>query len=214
MLLVDDDPLVRSALKTIVEADEDLQIVGEASDGDEAASAARSHSPEVVLMDLLMERQNGIEATAAVRSLPDAPHVIALTTWGPEEAVVQMIEAGASGFLLKTASPREIRGAIRAVVDGDAVLSPRSTRQLLDRWRSMAPTPQENRAVATLSQLTVRERDIALAAAQGLTNDEIGANLFLSSATVKTHLSAIQAKLGVKNRVMVAVLVERAGWLR
>ena len=132
VLIVDDDPLVRSGLRLILTSDGDIDVVGEAGDGDEVVGAVQAHGPDVVLMDLRMARTDGIAATAAVRALPRPPHVIALTTWDVDDAVLRSIRAGAAGFLLKSASPEEIKGAVRSVVAGDAVLSPRSTRQVLD----------------------------------------------------------------------------------
>lgn len=213
VLLVDDDPLVRSGLKFLFDSTEDIAVVGEAEDGDEVAAAVRQCQPHVVLMDLLMKRIDGIAATAAVRTLADPPHVIALTTWDVNDAVVRSLEAGAAGFLLKSAAPNEILGAIRAVVAGDAVLSPRSTRQLLDHWRASTDHASRRGAVRAIQRLTHREREVAVAVAQGLTNLEVGQQLYLSEATVKSHLAAIQTKLDVRNRVNVAVLAERAGLL-
>ncbi len=133
VLLVDDDPMVRTGLKFLLDSAADLEVVAEAGDGDEAVAACRVHTVDVVLMDLRMPRVDGIAATRGVRALPDPPHVIALTTWDVDDAVMDSLAAGASGFLLKTSAPHEIMGAIRSVMVGDAVLSPRSTRQLLDR---------------------------------------------------------------------------------
>ena len=212
VLLVDDDPLVRAGLRFLLESADDLTVVGECGDGDEVVAAVRVSSPDVVLMDLRMERVSGIEATARVRALADPPHVIALTTWDVDDAVIRTLDAGASGFLLKTAAPMEIVGAVRAVVQGDAVLSPRSTRRLLDHV-GRRDAAARRAAVTLLGRLTARERDVAIATGHGLTNVEIGTRLYMSAATVKQHLGAVQHKLGVRNRVGVAVLAERAGLL-
>lgn len=214
VLLVDDDPLVRSGLGYLFDAAADIEVVGEASDGDEVVAAVEATHPDVVLMDLRMARLNGVEATRAVRALPQPPHVIALTTWDVDDAVVRTLEAGASGFLLKAASPTEIIGAIRSVVNGDAVLSPRSTRQLLDHLERNQDADLRRKASALVARLTERERDVVVAAGEGLTNAEIGARLYISEATAKQHLGAAQIKLGARNRVAVAVLAERAGLLR
>lgn len=214
VLLVDDDPLVRAGLRFLLESADDLTVVGECGDGDEVVAAVRVSSPDVVLMDLRMERVSGIEATARVRALADPPHVIALTTWDVDDAVIRTLDAGASGFLLKTAAPMEIVGAVRAVVQGDAVLSPRSTRQLLDHLERNTDASARAAAEAAVGRLTERERDVVVAVATGLTNAQTGARLFISEATAKAHLSAAQAKLGVRSRVEVAVLAERAGLLR
>lgn len=209
VLLVDDDPMVRVGVRYLLDSTSDITVVGEVDDGDEVLAAIRATSPDVVLMDLIMRRMGGVEATAAVRALPEPPHVIALTTWDVDDAVVNAVEAGASGFLLKTAT-KEIIGAVRAVVAGDAVLSPRSTRQLLDRW-SVRSDDGRDRARASIAALTGRERDIVVVTAEGLTNGEIGKRLHLAEATVKSHLSSIQTKLGVRNRTQVAVVAALAG---
>jgi len=139
--------------------------------------------------------------------------VIALTTWDVDDVVLAALEAGAAGFLLKTSAPQEILGAIRAVMAGDAVLSPRSTRQLLDQLGRSSALPQQRAAQQAVARLTPREREVAVAVARGLTNAAIGAALYLAEPTVKTYVAAVQAKLGVANRVGIAVLVERAGLL-
>lgn len=211
VLLVDDDPLVRSGLRLLFDSTEDLVVVGEAGDAGSAIEQARVQRPDVVLMDLRMPRVDGIAATRGVRALPQQPQVIALTTWDVDDAVVAAIEAGASGFLLKTAPPRDIMQAVRAVAAGDAVLSPRSTRQLLDRLADQEAVESRRRAAATLAALTDREREIAAATGRGLLNAEIARELYISEGTVKSHLAAIQTKLGVRNRVEIAVLAERAG---
>lgn len=213
VLLVDDDPLVRSGLSLMLGGFSQLEVVGEAEDGDIVVDAVRRHHPDVVLMDLRMPRMDGVSATRAVRALPTPPHVIVLTTWDINDTVVDSIEAGASGFLLKTASPQEIVAALEAVMAGEAVLSPRSTRRLLEQWRRDDSVDLRREARDKLERLTDREREVAVAVAEGLGNAAVGQKLFLSEATVKSHLSAIQTKLGVQNRVMVAVLAERGGLL-
>lgn len=213
VLLVDDDPLVRAGLRLILTSDGDIEVVGEAADGDEVVAAAQAHAPDVVLMDLRMARTDGITATRAVRALPNPPHVIALTTWDVDDAVLRSIGAGAAGFLLKSASPDGIKGAVRAVVAGDAVLSPRSTRQVLDHLTRDGGDEQRRAAAATMAGLSGRERDVVVAVGHGHSNAEIGRRLFVSEATVKSHLAAALAKLGLRNRVEAAVLAERAGLL-
>lgn len=213
LLLVDDDPLVRSGLRFLFDSTPDLTVVAEAGDGAEAIQAVRAHQPEVVLMDLLMPGVDGITATAEIKRAPQSPHVIALTTWDVNDAVIRSLEAGASGFLLKTAPPPDIMAAVRAVRNGDAVLSPRSTRQLLDHLRRDATAHSRRAAEQALAALTEREREVCIAVALGLSNSEIAGRLYISEATVKSHLSAIQVKLGLRNRVEVAVLTERAGLL-
>lgn len=214
VLLVDDDPMVRAALRTILVSAPDIEVVAEADDGDEVVTAVQAHAPDAVLMDLRMPRMDGITATAAVHQLPGAPHVIALTTWDVDDAVLRSLAAGASGFLLKSAAPAEIIAAVRDVVAGDAVLSPRSTRRLLDHLAA-DDTAADRRGASTLTQsLSGREYDVAVGVGQALSNREIAERLYVSEATVKSHLAAVQTKLDARNRVEVAVLAERAGLLR
>lgn len=214
VLLVDDDPLVRAGLRLILRSAPDIEVVGEAGDGDGAVPAVQAHAPHVVLMDLRMPRLDGIAATGAVRALPSPPEVIALTTWDVDDAVLRSLEAGAAGFLLKSAAPAEIIAAVRSVALGDAVLSPRSTRQLLDHLARQGSDAAPQRARTAVAALSEREREVAAAVGQGLSNSQIAARMFVSEATVKTHLSAAQSKLGARNRVDVAVIAERAGLLR
>lgn len=214
VLLVDDDPLVRAGLRYLFDSADDLVVVAEVGDGEAAVAAVREHRPDVVLMDLRLPGIDGITATGRVRALPDPPHVIALTTWDVNDAVLRSLEAGASGFLLKSADPAAILGAVRSVMDGDAILSPRSTRQLLDHLRSDDAVGHRRAAEQAISGLTDREREVCRAVGHGLTNAEIARQLFIAEATVKAHLSGIQTKLGARNRVDIAVLAERAGLLR
>lgn len=213
-MVADDDPLVRTGLRLMLDSTDDVEVAAEAGDGNEVIERMRDTAVDVVLMDLRMPRRDGITATRAIRELPHPPHVIALTTWDVDDAVMGALAAGASGFLLKTSSPAEIIGAIRSVMAGDAVLSPRSTRQLLDQLARDPAVEQRRTAEASVAALTDREREVAVAVAHGLTNAAIGRRLYLAEATVKTHIAAIQTKLGVANRVGVAVLAERAGLLR
>lgn len=213
VLLVDDDPLVRSALRLILSSSGRFELVGEASDGDQVIAAVQRHRPDVILMDLRMARVDGVAATEAVQRLPEPPFVVVLTTWDVDEAVTRSISAGASGYILKSAAPDEIMRAVEAVAGGDAMLSPRSTRRLLESLRQRDDSPRSE-AQARMARLTDREREVAVAVAEGLTNAEIGARLFLAEATVKSNLAAIQAKLGLANRTMLAVLAERSGLVR
>ena len=213
VLLADDDPLARSAVSTIVGHDDAITILGQAGDGRDAIRMARKLRPDVVLMDLRMPGMDGVTATATLRADPQPPQIVVLTTWDVDNAVMSSINAGASGFLLKSASPQEITTAIKAAAAGDAVLSARSTKQLLDTVRTDPSRRRRRAAAKQLSQLTDRERDIAIEAARGLSNAEIGERLYLAAGTVKSHLANIQTKLDMSNRVQIAVLVERAGLL-
>lgn len=210
MLLVDDDPLVRQALSWLVESAQDVEIVAEATDGGAAVEATLLHHPDVVLMDLRLPTVDGITATTRIRALPHPPEVIALTTWDVDDAVVRALDAGASGFLLKSSAPEEILQAVRAVVSGDAVLSPRSTRRLLDQRRLDVSAGFRRRARELVATLSQRERDVAAQLVLGHTNAEVAAALFISEGTVKAHLASIQAKLGVDNRTAIAVIADRA----
>ena len=211
VLLVDDDTLVRRAVRQILEAADGLEVVGEASDGDGAVRQAPQ--ADVVLMDLRIPGMSGVEATSRITHSPSSPKVVVLTTVTTDAAITDAIHAGALGFLLKTSSPEDIVSAVRAAHTGDAFMSPTSTRQLLEQLRSDTGRRGHRAARKTLSALTDREREVAIAVAEGLTNDAIAARLNVSASTVKAHLSTIQTKLNVDSRVRIAVLVERAGYL-
>jgi len=211
VLLVDDDTLVRRAVRQILEAADDLEVVGEASDGDGAVRQAPQ--ADVVLMDLRMPGMSGVEATSRITHSPSSPKVVVLTTVITDAAITDAIHAGALGFLLKASSPEDIVSAVRAVHAGDAFMSPTSTRQLLEQLRGDAGRRVRGAARKTRSALTDREREVAIAVAEGLTNAAIAARLNVSASTVKAHLSPIQTKLDVDSRVRIAVLVERAGYL-
>ena len=214
VLLVDDDAMVRTGLRLILQSADDIEVVAEASDGDEVVPAVHAHHPDVVLMDLRMARMDGVAATQEVRALPEPPQVVVLTSWDVDDAVLRSLVAGAAGFLLKSAGPTDIVGAVRAVAAGDAVLSPQSTRRVLDHIAQDSCDAERRRAEELTVLLSDRERDVTVAVGNGLGNAEIARRLYVSEATVKTHLAAAQAKLGARNRVEVAVLAERAGLLR
>ena len=214
VLLVDDDAMVRTGLRLILQSADDVEVVAEASDGDEVVPAVQAHAPDVVLMDLRMARMDGVAATQAVRALVDPPQVVVLTSWDVDDAVLRSLVAGAAGFLLKSAGPAEIVGAVRAVAAGDAVLSPQSTRRVLDHIARESCAAERREAEDLAVALSEREREVTVAVGQGLGNAEIARQLYVSEATVKTHLAAAQGKLGARNRVEVAVLAERAGLLR
>jgi DNA-binding NarL/FixJ family response regulator len=211
VLIVDDDALVRAGLTMILSGAADVDVVGEAADGSEVPAAVARHRPHVVLMDIRMPRVDGLAATETVRARPDAPEVIVLTTFDADEFVLRALRAGASGFLLKDTPPVEILHAVRKVAQGDAMLSPAVTRRLIAHVAAPAPTPRAA-AAARLDRLSERERDVAVALGQGKSNAEISAELFMSVATVKAHVSRLLTKLELNNRVQVALLVHDAGF--
>jgi DNA-binding NarL/FixJ family response regulator len=211
LLVVDDDPLVRSALVLMLGGQPDLVVVGEAADGREALRRVDELHPTVVLMDIRMPRMSGLEATKALHARPDPPHVIVLTTFDADEHVVGALAAGADGFLLKDTPPPQILGAIRAVAEGEPMLSPSVTRTLIDRIRDDNGDGRADSARARLGVLTDREQDVARAVGRGLTNAEIARELRLSVPTVKAHVSRLFDKLQVTNRVQIAICVHDAG---
>lgn len=212
VLIVDDDALVRSALSYLLAGAEGIQVVGEAGDGEAAVSAVAAHSPDVVLMDIRMPRVDGLEATRRLRQRGAAVPIIVLTTFGADEYVLQALRAGASGFMLKDTPPPEIVAAIRRAAAGDAVLSPTVTQQLIEYVTATDPVsnPRRERARALLDRLSEREREVAIAIGQGKSNAEISAELFMSVATVKAHVSRLLSKLEVSNRVQIALLAHDA----
>jgi DNA-binding NarL/FixJ family response regulator len=210
VLLVDDDALVRSGLRVILSAAEDLDVVGEVDDGAGAVEAVRRHHPDVVLMDIRMPRVDGIAATTALRKLNPAPQVIVLTTFQADQHVVAALRAGAGGFLVKDTPPADIINAVRLVAAGDAVISPSVTRTLLAHFGSTEDSQRHRLAAQQLAALTERERDVATAIGEGASNAEIAAALFMSEATVKAHVSRLLGKLNVSNRVQIAILVHDA----
>jgi DNA-binding NarL/FixJ family response regulator len=211
VLVVDDDPLVRSALVLMLGGQADLEVVGEAGDGRDGVALARSLQPDVILMDIRMPVLNGLEATRELHAGSEPPRIIILTTFDADEHVFEAIEAGADGFLLKDTPPAEIVAAIRRVASGDPMLSPSVTRTLIQRVRTDGTRHRSAQAERRLAVLTARERDAALAVARGLSNTEIGGELYLSIPTVKAHVSKLYDKLEVTNRVQIAILVHDAG---
>jgi DNA-binding NarL/FixJ family response regulator len=209
VLIVDDDALVRAGLTMILSGDDEVRVVAEAADGSEVPAAVSEHRPDVVLMDIRMPRVDGLAATEALRRRPDAPEVLVLTTFDADEYVLRALRAGAGGFLLKDTPPMEIRAAVRKVAQGEATLSPAVTRRLIAHVA--AAPPDRSAAARQLDRLSDRERDVALAVGQGKSNAEISAELFMSVATVKAHVSRLLTKLGLNNRVQIALLVHDAG---
>lgn len=211
IVIIDDDALVRSGLRMIIESADDLEIVGEGGDGDEAVGLVRELRPDVVLMDIRMPSTDGLTATAAVRAESDPPQVIVLTTFDLDDYVMRALQAGAAGFMLKDTPPRQLLDGIRVVASGEAMLSPSITRRLIERF---AADPREDRRKAALERiegLTEREREVFAAVAVGSSNAQIGRDLFMSEATVKTHVSRLLDKLDVANRVQLAILAHDAG---
>jgi DNA-binding NarL/FixJ family response regulator len=211
VLLVDDDALVRAGLRMILSTAEDLDLVGEADDGARAVAAVREHRPDVVLMDIRMPLMDGITATAALRRLEAPPQVIVLTTFQADEQVMSALRAGASGFLLKDTPPTEIINAVRVVASGEAMLSPSVTRTVLAHVGDAQASERRRAALHLLATLTDREREVADAVGSGASNGEVAAALFMSEATVKAHVSRLFTKLGVSNRVQIAIVVHDAG---
>ncbi|MEU6424768.1 response regulator transcription factor [Microbispora sp. NPDC046973] len=210
-LLVDDEPLIRAGLRFIIESAPDVEVVGEAEDGNQAVDAVRRLGPDVVLMDVRMPRYDGLTATGAIRRLTRAPAVIILTTFDSDEHVFTALEAGACGFLLKDTSPHDLIQAIRLAHGGDSMLSPRVTRRLIHRLTTDQPIRRRRDALARLETLTSREREVLIEVGLGRSNTEIAARLNMSEATVKSHISHLFVKLAVTNRVQVAIAAYRAG---
>jgi DNA-binding NarL/FixJ family response regulator len=210
VVLVDDQPLLRTGFRMILHATDDVRVVGEAADGAQAVARVQELTPDVVLMDIRMPGMDGVEATRRIVASGSTSRVLILTTFDLDEYAFSALRAGASGFLLKDVPPSELTSAIRAVASGDAVVSPRITRELLDRYAASLPQDAGDSDVPTvhpiLSALTDREGEVLLAIAQGLSNAEIAAQLVLSEATVKTHVTRILGKLGLRDRVQVVVL--------
>ncbi len=209
VIVVDDDPLVRAALTMMLDGADGIAVVGEAADGDEVSGVVDRHPTDVVLMDIRMPRVNGIVATRRLRARPNPPEVIVLTTFDTDDHVVRALRAGASGFLLKDAPPQRIVEAVRGVAAGEPILSPAVTRRLMDRVATGAQAYEQARA--QLAELSPRERDVLLAVARGLANAQIAAQLAMSVATVKAHVSRILTKLDLSNRTQLALLAHDAG---
>jgi DNA-binding NarL/FixJ family response regulator len=209
VLVVDDDALVRAGLTMMLDGTAGIEVVGEAADGADVPAAVDAHAPDVVLMDLRMPRVDGIVATGRLRARRNPPEILVLTTFDTDEHVVAALRAGAAGFLLKDTPPERIVEAVRRVAAGEALLSPQITRRLMDRVAGDAGTRQ--RAAKAVAALSPRERDVLLAVAQGHANADIAADLAMSVATVKAHVSHILEKLGLANRTQIALLAHDAG---
>ena len=212
VLLVDDQPLLRTGFRMILSAESDLTVVGEAGEGAAAVELARRLKPDVVLMDIRMPGMDGIQATRALAGpgVEDPIKVLMLTTFGLDEYVVESLRAGASGFLLKDAPAEDLVEAIRVVAAGEALLAPSVTRRLLDRVASRLPRANED-TIPALSELTDREMEVLKLLARGLSNAEIAEKLVVSETTVKTHVSRVLAKLELRDRVQAVILAYETG---
>jgi DNA-binding NarL/FixJ family response regulator len=215
-LLVDDQELVRAGFRMVIDAQPDMTVVGEAGDGAAALDGLRGAQVDVVVMDVRMPRMDGIEATRRICQAGDRPRVLMLTTFDLDEYAFAALKAGASGFLLKDVPPEELLFAIRAVHSGDAVVAPSTTRRLIDRFAPLLPTgpDQEAPEFAALAELTSREREVLTLIAQGMSNTEIAGHLFVSEATVKTHVGRVLAKLDLRDRVQAVVFAYETGLVR
>ncbi|MFI9639107.1 response regulator [Micromonospora sp. NPDC051925] len=212
VVLVDDQQLVRAGFRMVLDYQPDMVVVGEAGDGAEALRLLRTTEADVVVMDLRMPVLDGVAATRRICAAGPEPRVLVLTTFDTDAEAFAALQAGASGFLLKSVPPEELLSAIRVVADGEAVVAPRVTRRLLDRFAGrLAPPPG---AVTAPSGLTDREREVLLLLAQGLSNAEIGGRLQVAEATVKTHIGRVLAKLRLRDRVQAVVFAYESGLVR
>jgi DNA-binding NarL/FixJ family response regulator len=209
VVLADDQEMVRVGFRLILEAEDDLAVVGEASDGEQAVEVTRRLRPDVVLMDVQMPRSDGLEATGRIVEAADVgSRVIILTTFERDDYVFEALRAGASGFLLKNAPPEELVHAVRIVAAGDALLAPSVTRRVIEQY---ARRPPPSRDDAALARLTAREVEVLRLLATGMSNSELAAHLFVSGGTVKTHVSNLLMKLGLRDRVQAVVYAYETG---
>jgi DNA-binding NarL/FixJ family response regulator len=213
VLVADDQELVRAGFAMILDARDDLTVVGQAGDGLEAVALAQEKRPDVILMDVRMPRLDGIEATRRLVAAGNPARVVMLTTFDLDEPVFAALRAGASGFLLKDIRPAELAEAVRVVARGEALLAPSVTRRMLDRFAGGLPSTSDPKA-SGLDQLTAREAEVLTLVARAMSNAEIADRLFLSQATVKTHVSAILTKLDLRDRVQAAVFAYESGLVR
>ncbi|MBG0828399.1 response regulator transcription factor [Planomonospora sp. ID67723] len=210
VVLVDDQELLRTGFRMVLQAQPDIEVVGEAADGRAAVEVARSGGVDVVLMDVRMPVMDGVEATRLICAGVEGPRVLILTTFDLDDYAFAALKAGASGFLLKDVPPADLVSAIRSVHSGDAVVAPSTTRRLLERFAVHLPSPGGVEPSA-LSGLTAREREVLVLVARGLSNVEVAARLDLAEATVKTHLGRVLAKLGLRDRAQVVVYAYESG---
>ncbi|MEU5844321.1 response regulator transcription factor [Rhodococcus sp. NPDC047139] len=214
VLIVDDEHLVRSGFRMLLDVEDDIEVVGEATTGAEAVELARALRPDVVLMDIRMPKMDGIEATRSIAATSGlhGVRILILTTYDTDEYVAEGLEAGAGGFLLKDAGPAELLHGIRVLAAGESLLAPRITRRLIARFT--AQRTADRLAEDRLSVLTGREREVLALVGQGLSNAEIGAELCLSPATARTHVSRAMGKLGARDRAQLVVIAYRTGLVR
>jgi len=216
VLLADDQVLIRSGFAMLIGSADDLEVVGEAGDGDQAVTLARTLRPDVVLMDIRMPGTDGLTASRTITSDPDLPgvRVIVLTTFEADEYVLDALRSGASGFLGKSVEPEELLDAIRVVGRGEALLSPRATRSLIARFLAQPHDSTADLRPQSLDVLTDREREVVALVALGLSNTDIAARLYLSPLTVKTHVNRAMAKLDVRDRAQLVVIAYQTGLVR
>jgi DNA-binding NarL/FixJ family response regulator len=214
VLVVDDQALVRAGFRMILENADDMEVIGEAGDGAEAATAAMEHQPDVVLMDVRMPEVDGVEATRRICAQDDRIRVLILTTFDLDEYVYAALHAGASGFLLKDTLAPDLLTAIRMVARGDAVVAPSATRRLLDRYIGATPAVAPAAPLVPVTTVTDREREVLTLVAHGLTNAEIAGRLYLSEGTVKTHVHRILTKLSLRDRVQAVIYAYEHGVVR
>lgn len=210
VLLADDEAMIRAGVRAIVQSDPGVEVVAEAADGREAVELVLSHRPDVVLLDIRMPRMDGLAACAEILRVAPGTRVVILTTFGEDAYISQALGDGASGFLLKAGDPRELIAGVHAVADGGAYLSPQVARQVIDRFGG-GRAAKEAAAAERLSALTDRERDVLTLVGAGLSNADIAERLFLVEGTVKSYVSAILSRLGMRNRVQAAILAHEAG---
>jgi DNA-binding NarL/FixJ family response regulator len=213
LILVDDQELVRAGFRMVLDAQPDMRVVGEAGDGLAAIDLARRLHADVMIMDARMPRLDGVEATRRIREHGDLPRVLMLTTFDLDEYAFAALKAGASGFLLKDVPPDELLFAIRAVHSGDSVVAPSTTRRLIDQFAALLPGGDQGEA-SQLAELTEREREVLILVAQGLSNSEVAGQLFVSEATVKTHVGRVLAKLSLRDRVQAVVYAYENGLVK